>query len=62
MKRLAIALAALALLAVYFHFGGTNQAEPAYLDYYHRAERLYNNENPTAQTDSLAFIFLFKGN
>ena len=45
----------LCLLSSYFHFGGTNQSKPAYLEPYQRAEKLYAAENPTEQTDSLAF-------
>jgi CHAT domain-containing protein len=53
MKQLALLL--LFILTCFFHFGGTNQGEPAYLPLYQRAERLYNAENPTNETDSIAF-------
>lgn len=53
MKQLALLL--LFILSSYFHFGGTNQGEPAYLPLYQKAERLYNAENPTDETDSIAF-------
>jgi CHAT domain-containing protein len=53
MKQLALLL--LFLLSSYFHFGGTNQGEPAYRSLYNKAERLYNAENPTDETDSIAF-------
>lgn len=43
------------LLSSYFHFGGINQGEPAYLPLYQKAERLYNADNPTDETDSIAF-------
>jgi CHAT domain-containing protein len=49
----------LSLLAVHVHFGGANQSEP-HRDLYNRAERLYNIETPTAETDSLAFLFYSK--
>lgn len=50
----------LLLLAVHVHFGGANQSQPPYLDLYNRAERWYNTEDPTAETDSLAFLFYSK--
>lgn len=46
----------LCLCIAYFHFGGTNQAEPAYIDLHRRAEQLYNAAEPTAQTDSVAYL------
>lgn len=53
MKQLALLL--LFILTSFFHFGGTNQGEPAYLPLYQKAEQLYNAENPTEETDSIAF-------
>jgi CHAT domain-containing protein len=50
----------LSLAAAFIHFGGTNQSQPAHLELYKRAERLYNSENPTRETDSLAFVFYSK--
>ncbi|MGB8194365.1 MAG: CHAT domain-containing tetratricopeptide repeat protein [Chitinophagaceae bacterium] len=45
----------LLLLISYFHFGGSRQGEPAYLGLYKKAEQLYNAENPTEESDSIAF-------
>lgn len=49
------ALLLLFILSSYFHFGGSNQGQPAYLPLYQKAERLYNAESPTDETDSIAY-------
>jgi CHAT domain-containing protein/tetratricopeptide (TPR) repeat protein len=54
MKQLSLLL--LFLLPFFIHFGGTRQGEPAYRRFYQQAEKLYNTENPTDASDSLAFI------
>lgn len=53
MKQLALLL--LFLLIACFHFGGTNQGEPVHSRLYQKAEHLYNADNATEESDSIAF-------